>query len=659
MSKIMHNKILVFSILLIISIFILNTNISYAKKISFDLHGGLISTIVGGEENENEDEPADEDEIVKDGAYIISSATNENYVFDIDNSSLDNGGNLQLWSRTEEANQKFYFSYQGDGYYKISSVCSALALDVKDGSKENSANIRQWSDNGTDAQRFKIIKNTDGTYSFKVKVSGKMLDVEGAVFENGRNIQQYKSNNTIAQHFNIEKVDLVNEGITSIKKATNNKVGLDVPSNSSNDGLAIQLYENNNSLAQRFEIHKVDENEIRIRTASSGGWLTEKGKKNGSEVVQIGNSSTPVSKANTWKVEWNDGITLKNKESGLYLDINANSNDNGAKIQVWEKSKTQEAQRFIINKENLINDGWYEISSQLGTTMNLDDSSSGWGTNILMWEKKNQSKQKFKITYKDSGYLITTIYGLALDVENGSKDNSANVRQWEDNGTACQRWLTEVADGGYIRFKNLNSGKYLDVTNASKDNGANVQQYEGNGTNAQLWKLTSATLNEFVGAWGDDYCTDIPYLQTIIDRANRVGSDTDWFIAIDVRKFRLTLVCRENGMWKIDACFYATMGYLGSNGMSHTGLSDLSGNPETNWAVTHKEAYSNGDIWNVSYIDHWLPNGADDCQKIHNHYEIAGQSYSSHGCPRLTDEHAKYLYDSVPIGTRVHIWHDY
>ena len=44
MSKIMHNKICVCIVLLLIFTFILNTNISFARKISFSLHDGLIST---------------------------------------------------------------------------------------------------------------------------------------------------------------------------------------------------------------------------------------------------------------------------------------------------------------------------------------------------------------------------------------------------------------------------------------------------------------------------------------------------------------------------------------------------------------------------------------------------------------------------------------
>ena len=458
---------------------------------------------------------------LEDGVYIISCAGNSNFVFDIYNNSLVEDGNLIIWTRNGGANQKFYISYEGDGYYKISSVNSALVLDVESGSKENGTNIRQWEDNSSNAQRWKINKNSDGTYTFVAQCSGKALDVDGAIFENGRNVQQYDSNNTNAQKFNLEKTDIINEGIVSIRKVDSVDMVVDVKDNSSKDGEKIQLYGKNGSLAQRFEIYKIKNDEVRIRTMSSGGWLTEEGKEAGSSVIQEGDSSTPVSDANTWKVEWNNGIVFKNKESGLYLDVEGNKTDNATKIKVNKKNNNQISQRFLVVKEDLLG-GWYEIESALGTFVDLDNSGSDWGTNIHMWERNGQNNQKFKFTKSGDGYLITTMYGLAFDVENGSMENFANVRQWEDNGATCQRWKAEILDDGYIRFMNCNSGKYLDVANGSAEPGANVQQYEGNNSKAQLWKLTTTSFN---AGWfsenGAMYCYD-PQTGELVKNCTRV-----------------------------------------------------------------------------------------------------------------------------------------
>ncbi len=458
---------------------------------------------------------------IQDGVYVISCAKDDSYVIDVEGVSLNNTANIHIWQRNGGLNQRFYISYEKNGYYKITNINSGKALDVNAASTESGANIQQYENNNSSAQRWKIVKNEDDTYSFIAQCSGKALDVNGAIYENGTNIQQYNINNSDAQRFKLEKTEIIDEGIVSIRKVDSVDKVIDVKDNSSKSGEEVQLYEKNGSLAQRFEIHKVKDDEVRIRTMSSGGWLTEEGKQEGSSVAQVGNSSSPVTDANTWKIEWNDGIVFKNKESGLYLDIDENSTNNGTKVQVWKKNNNQVSQRFLVIKEDLLG-GWYEIKSALGTSIDLDNAGSEWGTNIHMWQSNGQNNQKFKFTKSGEGYLITTMYGLAFDVENGSMGNGANVRQWEDNGSACQRWKAEIVDGGYVRFINCNSGKYLDVANGTAESGANVQQYEGNSTKAQLWKLTTTS---FTSGWfsenGSMYCVD-PVTGQLVKNCTRV-----------------------------------------------------------------------------------------------------------------------------------------
>lgn len=465
------------------------------------------------------------DQEVEDGVYVVSCAENSDYVLDVAWKSLDWGGNLQICKRNEGTNQKFYISYEGDGYYKIANISSALIMDVQDGSKENGTNVRQWEDNGADAQRWKIIKNDDGTYSFIAKCSGKALDVDGGIFEEGRNVQQWDYINSDAQLFKLEKTEFLPEGIVSIRKATNYDVSLDIENTTPKEGEQLQIWEENGTLAQRFWISKVAENEVRIRTVASGGWLTEKGTKNGSKVVQSGSSTTPVSDANTWEVGWNSGITLKNKESGLYLNIENDSEKNGAKVQVSDKSENQSSQRFLVNKENFITDGWYEIGSALGTTLDLDNAGSDWGVNILTWEKNDQNNQKFRIKYTDEGYLIYSMYGLPIEVKDGNMNNGANVQQWEENGALCQKWWPKLLDGGYISFKNAETGKFLNVANGSAELGANVEQYEENGSKAQMWKLSPTT---FTSGWfsadGSMYYAD-PVTGDLLRNCTRVDPE--------------------------------------------------------------------------------------------------------------------------------------
>ena len=602
--------------------------------------------------------------VVEDGVYFISSYQDSNCVFDIKDASLDDGASLQLWTKNNNKNQKFYIEYVGNGYYKINNVQSAKVLDVPDASKDIGTKIQQYGSNDTSAQRWKIRKNIDGTYNFISECSGLALDVENGIMQEGTNIQQYTYTNTFSQRFKLEKTEFIEEGITEIRKADNKDLSIDILNGSAEEGTEAQLFGNNGSLAQKFEIQIVGENEIRIRTGASGGWLKEESKDNGAKVVQSGNSSTEPSNSDTWKVEWNNGIVLVNKESNLCMTIENNSNEEGAKIIVAPKDGTS-AQSFILIKKDLLKDGVYEIQSALGKFVDLDNSGADWGTNIHTWDRTNQNGQKFRLVKKENGYVIYTMHNLAFDVQDGSLEDGANIRQWEDNNSDCQRWIPEIRDGGYIAFKNLNSGKYMDIENESSETGANILQNAKSDSKSQSWKLLETQYIEEVEeditatAWGDDYRTDKDYLQSVLDRANRIGSDTDWFVAVDIRRFRTTLLCKVDNKWQIDGCFNATMGYLGNNGMSHTGLADSLGDPELNYEVTHKRADTGeGNYWFVCYIDDWQGD-YDNGQGFHDGYEVAGQSYESSGCPRLTYDHAKYLYDNVPIGSKVHIWHEW
>ena len=506
MSK--KRKILFKILIILMLVIVINCNVSFAKILEIDWNK-LEFYIPDVVEKTQE---------IKDGVYTIACAKDNNYVLDIAWNSLDWGGNLQICNRNGGSNQKFYISYEGEGYYKIASVNSALILDVENGAEENGTNIRQWEDNGADAQRFKVVKNDDGTYNFIAKCSDKALDVNGGIFEEGINVQQWEYINSDAQKFNLEETEFLPEGIVSIKKATNYDISLDINNTTSEEGEQLQIWQENGSLAQRFGIHRVGENEVRIRTVASGGWLTAKGSK----VVQSGNSKTPVSNANTWEVSWNSGIILKNKENDLYLDIKGDSEKNGTKVQVSEKTENQTSQRFLVNKEHFIEDGWYEITSALGTTLDLDHAGSDWGANILTWEKNDQNNQKFNIKYTDEGYLIYSMYGLPIEVKDGKEHNGANVQQWEENGDLCQKWWPKLLDGGYISFKNAKTGKYLDVADASAELGANVQQWEENTSKAQMWKLTPT---EFTSGWfsqnGAMYCVD-PITGELVKNCTRV-----------------------------------------------------------------------------------------------------------------------------------------
>lgn len=138
---------------------------------------------------------------VPDGLYKVVSVINKQYVWDIYDASMDNGGNLQLWKDNGTNAQKFMFTYNSDGFYTITNIKSNKAVDCAGAESADGTNIQQYTSNKTDAQKWKLTDAGGGCYTFMCKSNGKMIDVSGGTASNGKNIQLYRSNGSNAQKF--------------------------------------------------------------------------------------------------------------------------------------------------------------------------------------------------------------------------------------------------------------------------------------------------------------------------------------------------------------------------------------------------------------------------------------------------------------------------
>ncbi len=137
---------------------------------------------------------------------------------------------------------------------------------------------------------------------------------------------------------------------------------------------------------------------------------------------------------------------IKNKNSGLYLEVadakaengaNVQQGDSGAKVWRFEESATA---------------GYYYIYSELGDgktyLLDLDYGKTDNGTNIGIWSNTNSDAQLFKLVDNGDGtYAIctkATSDGSGLGVVSASRENGANVIQWACNDSDDQKWILEI-----------------------------------------------------------------------------------------------------------------------------------------------------------------------------------------------------------------------
>lgn len=629
-----------------------------------------------------------------DGVYIIHAAGDKsgNMVLDVNGASFDNSANVQIFTNNGSVAQRFYFERdEKDGFYTITNLGSGKVLDLAGGGIVPSTNVQQFDSNQTDAQKWAIIKTKrqDGSEAFFIinKLTGLALDIEAAQFSNGSNVWGYTHNSTDAQlwYFTPSKF-IEKDVIYSIHSGLSSNKVVDVDGASSLTGAKIQIFNSNNTLAQRFDIELVGDgdNEFRIRTASSSGWLTVVG----SNVVQSNESVD--SSANTWKAIWKDGFFaliggLNDSTSECYALTVTQSGSLGIRWIDLNVDKLGSAEHFIFRPAQLISDGYYEIASEVGSNLVLDVTGGVFAneSNVEIFDRNSTNAQKFYISWDGSGYVITAARtDFALDASSESNVNGINVRLNEKDGSLAQRWIAKIADGGGIIFINAQfSNRVLDVEGSSAVAGTNVQLFDENGSKAQRWRLFSTTIPygwvQSGNTWqyydrNGNMLTDSIVAYNLYQQIKNQYSDTNYLIAVDAEKCHVVLFQGSAGNWELvfDALAGTGDPYLASTDTDGYGVTGEGGNPwgslrgyfklgSTTTGYTDsngRREYDSADQlkWFRSiYMDYGFHS---TCGNYSDPSQVGKRI--SHGCIRLLEQYAKMIYD-LPKYTMVAVLPSY
>ena len=365
------------------------------------------------------------------GQWIISSAWDSRYVFDLNGANLDNGNKVQIYTQNGTSAQAWKLlkvsnsreeiddlaqknkNILTDGTYTINSTLNtSYVLDVNGGSKVNFGNIQLYQSNGTLAQGWKVSHDSKGYVTFINIGSGKAIDVKDGSAYNGQNISQYTSNNTYAQ-----KWIVVQEGNGfKIISALNTSYVLDLNSALVKNYQNIQTYKSNDTLAQRW---------------------------------YFSTYVSPREKLDTMAKEYNADITEAT---------------------------------YVIS--NYVNPNY---------VLDIKDGSKANRGNLQIYKSNNTNAQKWQLKKDSVGYITFINVGSnkALDVSNATVRNGSNIWQYESNGTYAQKWIAKKNTDGSLTFVSaLDSNYVLDINAGKVINWQNIQLYKSNGTNAQKFKLT-------------------------------------------------------------------------------------------------------------------------------------------------------------------------
>lgn len=145
---------------------------------------------------------------INNGTYIIYTKLGNNLVLDVNGACMESGGNVQVWNNEFQKQQQFKVTYLENGAYSIIATHSNMSLDVYHAEKINRTNVEQGNYTSSYAQQWIIKKDiTDDYYTITSKCNNLNLDVDGAIAKNGTNVQVYEQNNTDAQKFKFVDIE--------------------------------------------------------------------------------------------------------------------------------------------------------------------------------------------------------------------------------------------------------------------------------------------------------------------------------------------------------------------------------------------------------------------------------------------------------------------
>ncbi len=288
------------------------------------------------------------------GYYCFNTKVGSQFMLDVTGNGTSDGSNIQIYQNNGSAAQKFYVEPVGNGWYIISNTVPKKCLDVQGASAKSGTNVQLYKYNGSDAQKWRFYSVGGGNYTIMNKV-GCYLDVSGGSAKNNTNVQVHTYNGTNAQQWKLisTKQDYTNiaDSAYCIKSQVGGNMTLDVTGNGTADGTNIQVYQNNNSIAQKFKIQSTGDGWFKITSPSSGKCLDVQGGslKSGTNVQLYSYNGSDAQK---WRFyPEGDCYAIKNK-LGCYLDVDGGKNKNGTNVLVYTKNGSN-AQKWKVTETTI------------------------------------------------------------------------------------------------------------------------------------------------------------------------------------------------------------------------------------------------------------------------------------------------------------------
>jgi hypothetical protein len=272
----------------------------------------------------------------EDGFYTIKQKGTEMYL-DVKGASKEEGANLQVYECNGNSNQKWAISKNGRNGYRIETKCSGFSVDVAGAVIQNEQKIWVWTDNDSDAQSWLFIPYKpsqplkNGKYVFESALNEKY-----ALGIDKNNLSQSVINaqltNNVKDKYNVFEITKLDNGYYKIINSSTGKA-LELTNGYSNIGDNVNVYTENGSIPQQWEIKKVSGGYVFILRSS--GMAMEVANGTAANATPVKQNYYTGKNAQVWKI-----VTYESLQKAKYKVVHYKEKTDGSYIKVDEESAT-------------------------------------------------------------------------------------------------------------------------------------------------------------------------------------------------------------------------------------------------------------------------------------------------------------------------------
>ena len=336
-------------------------------------------------------------------------------------------------------------------------------------------------------------------------------------------------------------------------------------------------------------------------------------------------------------------------DESYVLTVDDQFGNQHANIMLWQFDG-REQQKFLLTPDSpsipkYVEEGTYYISSGLSNWMMMSfyDDDYYDGAELFLYASDQGNGQMFTIKYDKYGFA-TIAHGdkkstEVLSVATGQAYDGQKIIQYEYDGGDWQRWIiVPHKHGGYCIVSALDNKQVIDLTDGYAKSKNTIQLHSNNDTFAQSWNFNKKEI-----PYGHNY-------ENMDDYAQNFSSETEYLILINSWSNVVGVYKGEQGKWKNIYYFECVTG------------KESTPTVQGEFSIYAKSPSFDGNMDSPSWYTCYYASMFYPEYFFHSIIYYQGtwdimdstMGYSaSHGCVRLYTDNAQWIYDNIPLGTKV------